>query len=242
MRSNYYCQTGKLSSYSTYNAAEAACISSSSCLSVYDDNCDNTGTFYTCSSSTGVSSSVGSCLYLKPTPASSSWVQRRNYGCSSNAQIGSYSTYSAAEAQCISAHNCWSVVADSCSTIFYACRDSIGYSQGSCATMYLKPGRRDCQGAWSDWGPCSTTCEAGTKEKTYRVSVAGDNGARPCLRNSGNSLFSASVSDGDRLSTACNTNSPCPSPAPVGSGAIATAAHDWAVAMTIAATTMLWIQ
>ena len=62
-----YCDDANdLASYSTEAEARAACESDTGCLSISDGSCDGTGYWETCSSTTGSSSSSGSCLYLKP--------------------------------------------------------------------------------------------------------------------------------------------------------------------------------
>ena len=38
----------------------------------------------------------------------------------------------------------------------------------------------DCEGVWSDWGPCSKVCGGGTQSMTLNQTVAPENGGRPC--------------------------------------------------------------
>ena len=47
-----------------------------------------------------------------------------------------------------------------------------------CNTQKCPP--KDCEGKWSDWGPCSKVCGGGTQSMTFEQTVAPENGGRPC--------------------------------------------------------------
>ena len=62
------------STYSSLSAAEAACLTNSQCTGVYDDNCDNRGSFYQCNSA-ALQTSTSSCVYTKSNGVSRSRCQ-----------------------------------------------------------------------------------------------------------------------------------------------------------------------
>ena len=64
--SERYCGSADdIADHNTRAEAEAACQSDDACLSISDGACDGSGTWETCRSSSGSSSSSGSCLYLQ---------------------------------------------------------------------------------------------------------------------------------------------------------------------------------
>ena len=67
MRKNYkHCYSNKYGEYSTLSLAQSACDSDSNCRGVYDESCDNSGSFYLCLISAGLEASTGgSCVYEK---------------------------------------------------------------------------------------------------------------------------------------------------------------------------------
>ena len=70
---NRYCSSfDTINNYTTSTEAVAACESDAQCQSIYDQNCDGEGLFYTCRSATGRSSTYGSCLYITPSATGTS--------------------------------------------------------------------------------------------------------------------------------------------------------------------------
>ena len=64
---NKYCSSRYPSSgFSTLEVAQFSCLGDDECKSVYDNSCDDSGTFYLCDqSSKEIVSGTGSCLYIK---------------------------------------------------------------------------------------------------------------------------------------------------------------------------------
>jgi|EP01047_Picozoa_sp_COSAG01_P012636 hypothetical protein len=113
--------------YTSLATAEAACTADSTCHSVYDDRCDGTGTFYTCSSAVGATSSIGSCLAVKSSRAQvitppAPWLKVVNTYCSAAQQTTTTGTTThphfdsrmEAEAACLADPTCLSVYDASC--------------------------------------------------------------------------------------------------------------------------------
>ena len=73
---NQYCLSeARLNTYSTRDEAVAGCEADSSCAYIYDQSCDSSGDWVSCSSGGLDSSSSGSCVYSRPGTSSSSSVQ-----------------------------------------------------------------------------------------------------------------------------------------------------------------------
>ena len=63
-----YCSSSAgdtIGSYDDEATAQAACSAEPACLAISDGGCDGVGSWYTCRSASGTSSSSGSCLYQK---------------------------------------------------------------------------------------------------------------------------------------------------------------------------------
>ena len=65
--SNKHCFNDKYGSFSTESAAKTACTSDCNCKGVYDNSCDNSGTFYLCPISATYQTSSSSCIHEKTT-------------------------------------------------------------------------------------------------------------------------------------------------------------------------------
>ena len=56
-----------------------------------------------------------------------------------------------------------------------------------------------CEGEWSRWTECSTSCAPGTQTQDYEISVEAATGGNPCP-----------AADGANRTRSCNVNRPCP--------------------------------
>jgi hypothetical protein len=151
--------------YTSMASAQAACTADSSCHSVYDNRCDGTGSFYTCTSAVGTRSSIGSCLSVKSAQAQvivppAPWTKVTDTFCGSSQQITvngrhpRFTTRQLAEASCLSDPTCLSVYDASCDGRgnWYACTTTTGShsSIGSC--LYLKGANSQASGGILPYG------------------------------------------------------------------------------------------
>eukprot|EP01045_Picozoa_sp_COSAG04_P006799 COSAG04_NODE_341_length_16294_cov_8.682618_14_plen_2365_part_00 len=78
----------KIGTYASRVEAMAACGVTSSCATIYDQSCDNSGPWTMCSSGSGAPSFSGSCLYAKP----ADWVVDAQGTQLANLGIGNFSS------------------------------------------------------------------------------------------------------------------------------------------------------
>ena len=78
------------------------------------------------------------------------------------------------------------------------------------ANIDIQPAPVDCDGEWSEWDSCTTTCGVGTKARTFTVQTPAVHGGTPCRQ--GTEL----LSEGSTQTSTCNLGA-ClvPTPAPV---------------------------
>eukprot|EP01045_Picozoa_sp_COSAG04_P009603 COSAG04_NODE_562_length_12576_cov_154.338703_3_plen_481_part_00 len=92
-------ETTQIASFPTEAEARAACLADASCRAVFDYGCDGSGEFWTCSS-TGLSSSHGSCMYDHGT------LQQPDFPClagspiSTGSMTAGYDTTTCCDATC----------------------------------------------------------------------------------------------------------------------------------------------